>query len=97
MDGEGTSGVTVEFFGIARQRAGRTRIVVCRGLESTRLGDVLLAAAERLPELAGECLDGSRPQDGYLANINARRFTTDPDTPIRSGDHVLLLAADAGG
>ena len=89
--------MTVEFFGIARRRAGRTRIVVCQGLESTRLGDVLLAAAERLPELAGECLDGSRPQDGYLANVNARRFTVDPDTPLQAGDHVLLLAADAGG
>ena len=61
------------------------------------MGDVLLAAAERLPELAGECLDGSRPQDGYQANVNARRFTVDPDTPLQAGDHVLLLAADVGG
>ena len=97
MDSEAASGVTVEFFGIARRRAGRTRSVVCQGLESTRLGAVLLAAAERLPELAGECLDGSRPQDGYLANVNARRFTVDPDTPLQAGDHVVLLSADAGG
>ena len=92
-----TSGVTVEFFGIARQRAGRTRIVVCQGLESARLGDVLLAAAAELPGLADECLDGPRPRDGYLANINARRFTPDPNAPVQPGDHVLLLAADAGG
>ena len=90
-------GVTVEFFGIARRRAGRTRIVVCPGRESIRLGDVLLAAGSRLPDLAGECLDGSRPKEGYLANINACRFTTDPDVMVEAGDHVLLLSADAGG
>ena len=97
MSDETTSGVTVEFFGIARRRAGRSRIVVCQGLESARLGDVLLAAAAELPGLADECLDGSRPREGFLVNINARRFTTDPDVPVQSGDHVLLLAADAGG
>jgi molybdopterin converting factor small subunit len=96
-DCDAKDGVTVEFFGIARRRAGRTRIVVCPGRESIRLGDVLLAAGSRLPGLAGECLDGSRPKVGYLANINACRFTTDPDVMVEAGDHVLLLSADAGG
>ena len=97
MSGETANGVTVEFFGIARRRAGTTRIVVCKGAESTRLGDVLLAAAEELPGLSRECLDGSRLREGYLANINARRFTSDPDLLVQAGDHVLLLSADAGG
>ena len=97
MSAETTNGVTVEFFGIARRRAGRSRIVVCHGLESTRLGDVLLAAAAELPGLADECLDGQRPREGFLANINARQFTTDPDLLVEAGDHVLLLSADAGG
>ena len=90
-------GVIVEFFGIARQRAGRTQIVVCRGQEVGRLGDVFLAVGLELPGLAEECLDGPRPREGYLANINACRFTTDPDVPVQAGDQVLLLAADAGG
>jgi molybdopterin converting factor small subunit len=97
MSGETARGVTVEFFGIARRRAGTTRIVVCEGAKSTRLGDVLLAAAEELPGLSRECLDGSRLREGYLANINARRFTSDPDLLVQAGDHVLLLSADAGG
>ena len=49
MSSETASGVTVEFFGIARRRAGTTRTVVCHGGESSRLGDVLLAAAEASP------------------------------------------------
>ena len=97
MLGETASGVTDEFFGIARRRAGRTRIVVCEGAESTRLGDVLLAAAAELPGLSQECLDGSQLRKGYLANINARRFTSDSDMLVQAGDHVLLLSADAGG
>ena len=49
------------------------------------------------PGWAGEGLDGQGPREGYLANINAGRFTTDPDVVVQAGDHVLLLAADAGG
>ncbi len=90
-------GVTVEFFGIARERAGRPDVEVCVGVDSTRLGDVLLEVAERLPALVGECLSGERPQAGFLVNINARQFLTDPDTPVHAGDHVLLMTADAGG
>ena len=97
MPDETLEGVIVEFFGIARQRAGRTRIVVCRGQEVVRLGDVFQAVGSELPGLSEECLDGQRPREGYLANINAGRFTTDPDVPVQAGDHVLLLAADAGG
>jgi molybdopterin converting factor small subunit len=90
-------GVTVEFFGIARERAGRPVLEVCCGIESTRLGDVLLEVAERLPVLAGECLSGEHPQVGFLVNINAHRFLADPDALVHAGDHVLLMSADAGG
>lgn len=90
-------GITVEFFGIARERAGRPNLEICCGTESTRLGDVLLEVAEQLPVLAGECLLGEHPQVGFLVNINARRFLADPDAPIHAGDHVLLMSADVGG
>tara|TARA_B100000029_G_scaffold47847_1_gene43874 strand:- start:733 stop:1026 length:294 start_codon:yes stop_codon:yes gene_type:complete len=90
-------GVTVELFGIARRRAGRDRIVVCQGIAAPSLGEALEEAGRRMPELAAECLDGARPRSGYLANVNAGHFTTDPTLMLAPGDHVLLLAADAGG
>jgi len=36
-------------------------------------------------------------QPAYTLNINGQRFTTDPATPLRDGDSLILLAVDVGG
>jgi len=83
----------VELFGIPRHRAGVARLE----LEARRLDDVLLELVRRYPRLADECIAAGRLQQGYLANLNGRRFVTDPATPLAPGDALLILSADAGG
>lgn len=85
--------IRVEFYGIPRQRAGVASVEV----EGDCLGEVLREVGASLPELAGACLDGDRLQGGYLANVNGTFFTSDPATPVKPGDAVLILSADAGG
>lgn len=86
-------GVNVEFFGIPRERVGAATIEV----EATTLGAALDAVGRRFPQFAASCLTDGNLAHGYLANINGRRFTTDPATPLDSGDEVMILSADVGG
>jgi molybdopterin converting factor small subunit len=87
-----TGQVTVEFFGIPRHRAGRAELAVPAGTVAE-----LLAAIERAcPALAGLVRDG-RVSPHYLLSLDGRRFLTDLQQPVRPGERVLLLSADAGG
>lgn len=89
--------VTIEFFGIPRQRAGTARVEI----EAGSFGDALAVLSERFPALAGACFevrDGTgRLRPGYVANLNGDRFVSEPDTPLADGDSLLILSADAGG
>jgi molybdopterin converting factor small subunit len=85
--------ITVEFFGIARQRAGVAKSSALGG----SLGDVLTDLARQFPALEKSCINGRRLRTGFIANIGAERFVTSPETPLRDGDTVLLMSLDAGG
>jgi molybdopterin converting factor small subunit len=85
--------VRIEFFGIARERAGVSDIHI----EAGSLGDALAQAGMRLPAFAETCLSGGALAAGYVANVNGDRFVTDPDVALRPGDSVLILHADSGG
>jgi sulfur-carrier protein len=85
--------VEIELFGIARQRAGVGRTTA----QGATLGEVLASLAIRFPTLAETCFPQGRFTAGYLANINGDRFLTDPAEPIKPGDRLLILSADAGG
>ena len=85
--------VQVEFFGIPRQRAG----VAETSVEAATLAELLDQLAERHAALAKSCFDNGCLQPGFLINVNGQTFTTDPATPLKPGDCVLLLSADVGG
>jgi molybdopterin converting factor small subunit len=91
VDGAGL--VTVEFYGIPRQRAGRAELAVPAGT----VAEVLAAIERRCPGLAGFLHEGGRLAPHYLLSINGRRFVSEMYQPLRPGDHVLLLSADVGG
>jgi molybdopterin converting factor small subunit len=83
----------VEFYGIPRQRAGRAELAV-------RAGDVAAALAEverTCPGLSGLVQPNGRVAPHYLLSVNGERFVTDVRQPLRAGDRLLLLSADAGG
>lgn len=86
--------VQLEFFGIPRLRAGVSTVQVAPG----ELSQVLLQAAGSLPEFGRACVTAEgRLQAGYLACLNGRQFTTDPQVHVAAGDAVVILSADAGG
>ena len=80
-DGPGL--VTVEFYGVPRQRAGRAELAVA----ARTVGEMLEAVERACPRLAGH----------YLLSIDGRQFTSDLEQELQPGDRVLLLSADAGG
>lgn len=85
--------VTVEFLGIVRQRAGDERAEFV----ATNLKELWQAVGNAYPRLEGICVDAGTLRDGYLASIDGRRFTRNSEESLASGQHILLLSADAGG
>jgi molybdopterin converting factor small subunit len=85
--------VTVEFYGVPRQRAGRAELTVTAGT----VAEVLAAVEAACPGLAGLRRPDGRLAPHYLLSVEGRQFVTDARQPLRPGDRVLLLSADAGG
>jgi molybdopterin converting factor small subunit len=85
--------VTVEFFGVPRLRAGRPELTVA----AATAGEALAAVVGTCPALAGICQPNGRLAPQYLLSLDGERFVTDLSQPLRPGDRLLLLSADAGG
>jgi len=81
----------VEFLGVSRERAGVAEMDV----QAETLG-CLLGALAAMPGLA-ELIAVDRLHPSLAANLNGDRFISDPETPLRNDDRVLILSADAGG
>jgi len=85
--------VTVEFYGVPRQRAGRAELAV-----AARTVAELLEAVERAcPGLMGLRRPDGRLAAHYLLSIEGRQFVTEVGQELRPGDRILLLSADAVG
>ena len=82
----------VEFFGVPRERAGVAELEI----DASTLGTVLVALAAQFPPLR-ELVVGQRLHPSLAANLNGDRFVTDPRTPLRDQDRLLILSADVGG
>jgi sulfur-carrier protein len=85
--------ITVELLGVPRLRAGVAEVA----LEASSLGEAFVALGRACPALAPSVVDGRRLGAAYMVAVNGLQFTADPETPLRPGDVVLLLSADAGG
>jgi len=82
----------VEFLGVSRERAGVAEMDV----EAKTLGGLLETLATRMPGLA-ELIAVDRLHSSLAASLNGDRFISDPETPLRDEDRVLILSADVGG
>ena len=82
----------VEFLGVSRERAGIDEVDV----QAATLGQLLGTLAVRMPALA-ELIAVDRLHPSLAANLNGDRFISDPQTPLREDDRVLILSADVGG
>ncbi len=88
--------ISVEFFGIPRQRAGQrdTRLLLTAPVT---LGTLLEELARRFPGLEGECIAQGALRPGCLASLDGDRFVRDPAEVIVEGTSVLILSAEVGG
>ena len=85
--------ITVEFYGVPRQRAGRAELSVA----ARTVAEVLEAVERACPGLAGLRGPDGRVAGHYLLSVGGRQFVKDPCQEVRPGEHILLLSADAGG
>ena len=89
--------VRVEFYGIARQRAGTSQLALDVPPAGISLGAVFKGIASALPGFAGECVLDGRLLPSLAANLDGEQFVSDLTMPIRDGQCLLILSADAGG
>jgi molybdopterin converting factor small subunit len=82
----------VEFLGVPRERAGVAELEV----QADTLGQLLAALLIRAPSL-GDLITPDHLCPSVVANLNGDRFVSDPRTPLREHDCILILSADAGG
>jgi molybdopterin converting factor small subunit len=89
--------IRVEFFGIARQRAGAVELTLEPPGSEIQLADLLKQIAEQAPRLGQTLLVGGQLHESLMVNVDGNRFVRDPETVIHDGQSVLILSADAGG
>jgi molybdopterin converting factor small subunit len=89
--------ITIELFGVARLRAGRSLVTIDCGVST--LAGALAALADTCPALDGPVVVRARGAvcEGYRVSLNADRFLDNPETPLSDGDALLLISADTGG
>jgi molybdenum cofactor guanylyltransferase len=89
---------TVELFGVARL-VTHTREVSLRLPAHATFSHLFAALAEKLPVLLGQVIDPDRSRlvDGYACNVNGLEFVRTSAAPVKPGDNIVILSADAGG
>jgi hypothetical protein len=90
---QGAGEITVEFYGIPRLRAGRSRLAV----SARTVFEAMIGVERTCPGLAGLIRPDGRLDPHYLLSIDGRHFVSTLKEPLRPGDRLLLLSADAGG
>jgi molybdopterin converting factor small subunit len=89
--------IRVEFYGIARQRAGVSELLFAMPADRVPLSELLKQIAAAAPDLGSELLAGGRLHKSLTANLDGMQFISDPATAICDGQSLLILSADAGG
>ncbi len=85
--------ITIEFYGIPRQRAGRATLTVAANTVAAVL-DAVQRECPQLTEMVGA--DG-RLTPHYLLSRDGKEFVTDLRQRLDEGERLLLLSADVGG
>ena len=85
--------VTIELFGIPRQRAGIAEITVT----ACTIADALQQLAASSPNLDGLLQQNGTLSPHYLLSINGVRFVGQLQEMLPPHARLLLFSADAGG
>lgn len=84
--------VQVEFFGLARERAGVATIA----LRAKCLSELLRAVERMFPRLEGQLASILSGNSSFRVSLNGERFPS-ADEALRPGAKILVLSGDAGG
>jgi hypothetical protein len=85
--------VTIEFYGVPRQRAGRSSLSVSAGT----LRDALSMLTKTCPALRDILSPDGRISAHYLLSFDGTEFVCDLDRRLHPGERLLVMSADAGG
>lgn len=85
--------ITIELFGIPRQRAGVAAVTV----QAVTLADALGQLEATCPKLAGILQRDGSLAPHFLLSVNGERFVGNLHQNLTPDARLLLLAADAGG
>lgn len=84
----------VEFFGVARLRAGMEKVEL-QGARS--LADALKALEDHVPALVPTVIEHGRLQPFYALAVNGTIVPKASEWALSPGDALMILSADAGG
>jgi len=85
--------VKVEFYGVIRLRAG----VAGYRAHSGTLGSVFRQLEQAFPALAPAYLHAGQAKSHLLVSRDGTEILHDPATPVRAGDCLVFVSAQAGG
>jgi molybdopterin converting factor small subunit len=85
--------IAIEFYGVPRLRVGTGMV----RLEATTVGQALRELGRLYPTLADSSLAAGILPEVFKLSLNGDRFVSNPETPLKDGDTLLLLSADVGG
>jgi hypothetical protein len=83
----------MEFFGLARTRAGVSSVE----LEAESLRAATVQVERLYPDVSQMCFENGELRAGWVININGRSFVRDLDQLLEPNDCALLMSADVGG
>ena len=89
--------VTIEYFGVPRQKTGVSSDSLSFANSPTSLADVLTEIARQHTAFGDQCLTGDQLSRETIINLNGDQFVRSLDTHVVDGDHILILSTDAGG
>lgn len=89
--------LTVEFYGIPRQRAGLASLSLRDEERPDTLGQLWDQLGKQLPDFRAYCVEGNTLSRHCTANLDGQRFVADSQTPLSDVALVLVMSSDAGG
>jgi molybdopterin converting factor small subunit len=89
----GHPAVSVELYGTLRIRTGRTAVA----LRADSIRTAMRVLVEAVPGLTRLLPPEEELPSTHRFSINGSAVTTDLDTPLREGDHLVLFSASVGG
>ena len=89
--------ITVEYFGIPRQKTGVCSDSLSFSKYPVNLQQVLAEISLKHTDFTNHCMDGDQLSRQTIINLNGDQFVESLQTEVMDGDNILILSTDAGG